>query len=291
MNVGIKAQFELVPRSEAASFAVREFKLPAFSSPWHFHPEIELTYIVASRGRRFVGDHMAAFAPGDLVLIGANLPHFWHNDPPLRGEAPPAHSVVIQFREGCFGQDFFGIPELSAVQRLLRRALRGLRFTGHTRDKVGSLMLAIRDQAEVERLIQFLDILAQLAHAPDAEVLSSAGFAPTLDEQAGDRINRAYRFVFAHYIDAFRYEEVAAAAGMSLSAFCHYFKRVTGRTLSEFVREVRVGQARRLLIETSDTIAEVAYASGFQTLSNFNTQFRELTGLNPGQYRKRFRLS
>jgi len=109
-----------------------------------------------------------------------------------------------------------------------------------------------------------------------------------LDERAGERINRAYQYVFTHFAERFSYEEVARKTGMSLPAFCHYFKRVTGRALSDFVKEVRVGHARRLLIETSDTIAEVAYASGFESLSNFNRQFRELTGLNPREYRRRF---
>jgi AraC-like DNA-binding protein len=271
-----------------ASFALREFKLPAFASPWHFHPEIELTYIVQSRGRRFVGDDIASFAPGDLVLVGANLPHFWHNDAPDSGRKPLAHSVVIQFREDCFGADFFALPELTGVHRLLRAAGRGRQFTGRTRDTIATLMLEMRSRTGLEQVIDFLNILRLLSQAPEPRVLSSAGFVPCLDERAGERINRAYQYVFTHFAERFSYEEVARKTGMSLPAFCHYFKRVTGRALSDFVKEVRVGHARRLLIETSDTIAEVAYASGFESLSNFNRQFRELTGLNPREYRRRF---
>lgn len=291
MQVGLKAEFEWVPRSEAASFAVREFKLRAFSSPWHFHPEIELTHIVRSRGRRFVGDHIATFEPGDLVLIGSNLPHFWHNDPPAPGAQQLAHSVVVQFREDCLGSCFFSLPELGAVQRLLARARRGLQFTGGIRDAVAALMSKLPERDGLERVIDLLSILRLLSRTSEVAPLSSEGFAPSLDEWAGARINRAYRYVFDHFGEPFRYEAVAAAAGMSLSAFGHYFKRVTGRTLTDFVNEVRVGHARRRLIETPDTIAEVAFASGFQTLSNFNTRFRALTGLNPGEYRRRFRPS
>jgi len=288
MQVGLKAEFELVPKSEQCSFALREFQLPAFASPWHFHPEIELAYIVQSRGRRFVGDDLAPFAAGDLVLVGANLPHFWHNDPSDGGRKTLAHSVVIQFREDCFGPDFFALPELTGVQRLLRASGRGLQFTGRTRDAVATLMLEMRTHTGLEQAIDFLNVLRLLSRAPEPRVLSSAGFVPCLDERAGERINRAYHYVFTHFADRFSYEDVALKAGMSLSAFCHYFKRVTGRTLSDFVKEVRVGHARRLLIETSGTVAEVAYASGFESLSNFNRQFRELTGLNPREYRRRF---
>jgi AraC-like DNA-binding protein/quercetin dioxygenase-like cupin family protein len=287
MQIGLKAEFELVPKSEQCSFAVREFKLPAFASPWHFHPEIELTYIVESEGRRFVGDHIAPFGPGDLVLVGPNLPHFWHNRPATNPHAA-AHSLVIQFRPECFGVGFFSLPELAGVERLLKAAARGLQFAGATRNAVAAIMLEMRKRSGLEQLIDFLMIFRLLTQAAEPRALSSAGFVPSLDQRAGERINRAYQHVFAHFTEPMDYEVVARAAGMSLSAFCHYFKRVTGRTLSALVTEVRVGHARRLLIETPQTVAEVAYASGFETLSNFNRQFRELTGMSPREYRHQF---
>jgi AraC-like DNA-binding protein/quercetin dioxygenase-like cupin family protein len=287
MQIGLKAEFELVPQSEQCSFAVREFKLPAFASPWHFHPELELTYILESEGRRFVGDHIAHFKPGDLVLLGPNLPHFWHNSNEA-GSGAMAHSVVIQFRMECLGAEFFLLPELAGAQRLLKASVRGLQFTGKTRDAVAALMLEMRKRGGFDRLMDFLGILRLLTQAEESLALSSAGFVPSLDERAGERINRAYQHVFTNFAEPLDYEVIARDCGMSLSAFCHYFKRVTGRPLSSFVTEVRVGHSRRLLIETGSTIAEVAYASGFESLSNFNRQFRELTGMSPREYRKAF---
>jgi len=244
---------------------------------------------VRSSGRRFVGDGLAPFGPGDLVLVGANLPHFWHNDPPEAGEQSLAHSVVIQFREDCLGAGFFALPELTGVQRLLRAAERGLRFAGGTRDAVAGIMLEMPQRAGLDQLIDFLRVVRLLAQAPEPQGLSSPGFTPRLDERAGERINRAYQYVFTHFAQRIDYPEVAREAGMSPSAFCHYFRRVTGRTLTGFVKEVRVGHARKLLIETGQTVAEVAFASGFETLSNFNQQFRELTRVSPREYRQQFR--
>jgi AraC-like DNA-binding protein len=291
MQVNLKAEFELVPRSEQCSFALREFKLPVFASPWHFHPEVELTFILQSHGRRFVGDHIAPFAPGDLVLVGANLPHFWHNDVPAGGGQPLAHSVVLQFGADCLGADFFSRPELTDVQRLLQAAGRGLHFTGRVRDAVATVMLEMRKHYGLGRLIDFLTILKLLSQVAAPRVLSSAGFVPCLDDRAGERINRAYRHVFKHFAKRLDYEKIAKESGMSLSAFCHYFKRVTGRTLSAFVREVRVGHACRLLMETSDGVAQVAYASGFESLSNFNRCFRDLNGVSPKEYRRQYQTS
>ena len=286
MQIVSKAEFELVPRSEQSSFALREFKLPAFSSPWHFHPEIELTCIIRSRGRRFVGDHLAFFRPGDLVLVGASLPHFWHNDSVARSAETMAHSLVIQFREDCLGPDFFSLPELARVHKLLHAAKRGLQFTGRTRDAVAAIMLEMRKHGGMGQLIDLLSILQLLSQAEAPRPLSSAGFAPSLDEFASQRVNQAYQHVFTHFAAPLDYEEIAKKAGMSQSAFCHYFKRVTGRTLSDFVREVRLGHARKLLIETNEGIAQVAYASGFNNLSNFNHQFHGVVGASPNEYRR-----
>jgi AraC-like DNA-binding protein len=285
MQIESKAEFELVPRSEQSSFALREFELPAFTSPWHFHPEIELTHILQSRGRRFVGDHLAFFRPGDLVLIGANLPHFWHNDTAAHGGKAPAHSLVIQFREDCLGTDFFSLPELVSIRKLLQAARRGLQFAGRTRDAVAAMMLDMRKHTGVGQLIDLLTILQLLTQAEAPKTLSSAGFAPTLDDLASQRINRAYQHVFRHFAGPLDYEEIAKEAGMSQSAFCHYFKRATGRTLSDFVREVRLGHACKLLIETSEGVAQVAYASGFESLSNFNHHFHTVVGSSPNVYR------
>lgn len=291
MQLGRKAEFELVPRSEQCSFALREFSLPAFASPWHFHPEIELTYIVRSRGRRFVGDHIAPFGPGDLVLLGPNLPHFWHNEAPARGAEAPAHSVVIQFREDCFGLEFFARPELAGASRLLKAASRGLQFTGRARDAAARLILDLRQHHGLDLLIGLLSIFRELARTDDRRELSSAGFVPCLDESAGERINRAYQHVFARFGQPLSHEEIARDSGMSRSAFCHYFKRVTGRTLTNFITEVRIGHARKLLIETSQGIAQIAYACGFESLSNFNRCFRELTCASPKDFRRQYQAA
>lgn len=286
MQLSSKAEFELVPRSDLFSFAVREFKQPNFQSPWHFHPECELTYIVQSSGKRFIGDNISRFAPGELTLIGSNLPHYWRNDAPARNPKLFAHSLVIQFREECFGVEFLYRPEMDNVRKLLLRARRGLQFSGETCEAVSEIMNKMTNGDGLERLIDLLRIFKLLRDADECLVISSPGFSPFLDEFAGQRINRAYQFIFDHFTTAMDHETIARSVGMSLSAFCHYFKRVTGRTLSGLINEIRVGHARKLLIDSDQNIAEIAYASGYESLSNFNRRFHELTGLSPKEYRR-----
>lgn len=279
-----KAEFELIPRGGQSSFALREFRLPTFNTPWHFHPEYELTYIVKSCGNRFVGDHIARFRPGDLVLLGANLPHFWHND---AGLALEAHSVVIHFRPEWLGSDFLRQPELAGVQKLLQRSQRGLQFNGAVCNQVGTSMREMIEMKGLERLIGLLTVLQQLEHASASE-LSSRGFTPLLDDQSSRRINAIYQWVFAHFAEPLDHDAIARQVGMSRSALCHYFKRVTGRTLTDFTVEIRIGHARKLLLETDRSVSEIAYASGFESISNFNRHFHNLTGVSPTGYRRNF---
>ena len=282
-----KAKFELVPKCDEGSFTVREFKMPAFSSPWHFHPEYELTYIVRGSGKRFVGDSIASFGPGDLVLIGSNLPHYWRNDEAARTKANYAHSVVVHFREDSFGSGFLDCPELQAMRNLLVRARRGIVFGGGAPELAKHLLEEMSGLSGLPRLICLLGLFDVLATSGKTKLLSSAGFSPQLDPNAGERINTAYQYVFRNFQELIDHEEMARNAGMSASAFSRYFKRFTGRTVSDFVNEVRIGHAHRMLIETDRTISEVAFASGYESLSNFNRRFREISGLSPREFRQR----
>lgn len=282
-----KARFEMIPSSGTESFNVREFKLPAFSSPWHFHPEYELTYIVNGTGSRFVGDSIAPFGPGDLVLIGGDLPHFWRSQAPAKARADHAHSVVVHFTKDSFGAGFLNCPELQQVHRLLARARRGVEFAPDTSAAVRDMLLEMQNLSGLPRLIRLLEVFDRLAGGRTQKFLSSAGYSPQLDPLAGERINAAHQYIFRNFTGRIDHGEMARNAAMSSSAFSRYFRRLTGRTVSEAVNEVRIGHSRRMLIETDRTISEVAYASGFESLSNFNRRFREISGTSPSEYRQR----
>ena len=178
------------------------------------------------------------------------------------------------------------MPELTEVRKLLLRARRGLFITGATRNKVKAQMLRLKGETGLGAVISLLTILKTLCESDEKQPLSSPGFNAFVDEFASERINKAYQYVFKHFAEALDHQEIARTVGMSLSAFCHYFKRVTGRTLSDFIKEVRIGHARKLLLETDATVAETAYASGFESLSNFNRQFQQISGTSPKVFRQ-----
>lgn len=275
-------EYELVPLTEDRSFAVREFRMPRFASPWHVHPEFELTLIRAGTGTRFVGDSVAAFGPGDLALLGPDLPHYWRSADP--GSGAPAHSLVIQFRENCLGADFFRRPELRRIGALLGRARRGVVFGGRARIAAAARMTALPRLRDAERVAEFIAILALLARA-SARPLSSAGFLA--NHPAGDeRVRRACRHVFENLAEPLRLADAARAAAMTPTAFCRHFKRATGRRFFDFVNDARIGHACAQLIATDQGVGEIAFASGFNSLANFNRRFRERQGMSPRAFRR-----
>ena len=285
MTKQLQPAYELVPQEEAASFAVREFRLPRFTSPWHLHPEIELTLIVSGTGTRFVGDSAAAFRPGDLVMIGANMPHYWRSaDHP----ATDAHSVVIQFREDCLGADFFHRPEMSEVLHLLTHARRGITFPANVRKESAGLITALRGQRDAERVATFIAVLARLARSRRIQPLSGESFLNAADFSGHDHVHRACRYVFEHLSGSIRLADAAKAAALSPETLCRLFKRATGKTFFDFVNDARIGYACVLLIETDSGIGEIAYASGFNTLANFNRRFRERKNRTPRDFRAQF---
>lgn len=286
MTKQLQAAYELIPQEESASFAVREFRLPRFSSPWHLHPEIELTLIVSGTGTRFVGDNATSFRPGDLALIGANTPHYWRSADHSTCEA---RSVVIQFREDCLGADFFHHPEMSGVLRLLTQARRGIAFPAELRKEIADRMQALLGLRGAERVAAFIALLARLAQFRRIKLLSGESFLNTTDFSGHDRVHRACRYVFEHLSGSIRLADAAKAAALSPETLCRVFKHATGKTIFDFVNDARIGHACVQLIETDSGIGEIAYASGFNTLANFNRRFRERKQMTPRQFRAQFR--
>lgn len=288
MNSPQKAQFEVVPQTAEGSFVLREFHLEKFPIGWHFHPELELTLILESSGRRWVGDHVTSYEAGDFVLIGPNVPHYWMNDVTGRpGEM--AHSVVVQFRADVFGRDFFELVEMQPIRELLRRSARGIRFPSAGRGEIAKRMHALLEISGWKRFVDLLGILGSLAEERDFELLSSPDFTPKLDGTSVERVDKIYDYIAKHSANDFSHTELAEMLGTSPSGLSHYFKRTVGCTLSSFVAEVRIGQACRLLILTEKPVSEIAFSSGFESLSTFNDWFRRLRGISPREFRQSHR--
>ncbi|MBS1599931.1 MAG: AraC family transcriptional regulator [Bacteroidetes bacterium] len=272
------------------SFSIREDIFPFLYNHWHYHPEAELTVIRKGKGTRLVGDSMERFADGDLILLGANIPHLWRGDdiyfkktPGLRMEA-----IAIHFTEECFGQQFLSLPELKSVKELLIKARKGLKITGATKQLIIEKMERIVKAKEVIRITLLLEMLYIIASSKNYRLLASSGFTKSYDVSNTDRINEIYTYTFNNFQEKISIKKIASVASISQHSFCRYFKKRTLKTYWQFLQEVRLGYACKLLIENDMSIAQVCYESGFNNLSNFNRYFKALIKKTPLQYGKEF---
>ncbi len=290
----MKASLEKVSAPGQSSFLYKRRSDPRFEFLWHFHPEYELTLIVNSRGKRFIGDSIADYGDGDLVLLGRDLPHTWCSDPdpPRRrrrsGRGTRHRAIVIQFAEDFLGPEFLSRPELASIARLMRRASQGIRFSGRTQKLVAARMDEMEAQEGFERLKGLLEILETLARSRDGVLLASRGFSPSLREADRQRIDRVLRFLNQNYRRSIFLDEAAEVAHLSAAAFSRFFRKTAGKTFTAYVNELRVAQACRFLIETDRNIAAVALDCGFENLSNFNRRFQELKKMSPREFRREF---
>ncbi len=282
----MKAPYEQLDNATDGSFLFRQFNLPYFDASYHFHPEFELTLILKSEGKRFVGNQMADFKEGDLVLLGANVPHCWKNEG--IGNENSARSIVIQFKEDFLGEGFFKNPETQTIRNLLDKAKSGILISGKTRDRVAREMIFLLTVPPFQKLLGLLDLLNTIATSKDIETIDNQPDRYSLSAIDLDRINKIYAYVIEHYTQDIHLEAVAYLTNMTETAFCRYFKKITKKTFLDLVTEFRIKHACNLLNSTDKQVAEVCFESGFGNISHFNKQFKAVTGYTPLNYRKMF---
>ncbi|WP_187262690.1 AraC family transcriptional regulator [Pontibacter beigongshangensis] len=270
------------------SFKVRKNVNPLFYNQWHYHPELELTFIQKGSGIRFVGDNIGNFREGDLILLGANLPHFWRSDEEGadKEQAQSCQALVVQFLPDFWGSPFMNLPELAVVKELFQKAKRGIRITGETQEEVSGLMQALNTVSGLERILLLLRILQTIAYSAQTDFLCSSGFHSSLSEAETKRMADIHTYTLANFASKIRLEEIAALVHLTPNAFCRYFKSHTRKTYSQFLLEIRVGHACKLLMEGKLPVGQICLESGFQNFSNFNRYFKAITRLTPQQYQR-----
>ncbi len=248
---------------------------------WHFHPEMELVYVNGGSGKRHIGSHISYYNDGDLIFIGANLPHFGFTDR-LSGNKS---ETVIQVREDFLGNAFLDAPEMVQIKQLFERAKRGIVFEGNTKMIIGEKIEALAGLNHFDRLFSFLNILNELAQSKEFAFLNIEGMVIETEPQDNERINAVFNLVREEFKRSIPLEEVASLTSMTVPAFCRYFKKNTGKTFTKFVNEYRLVHALKLLAEKPASITDICFESGFNNFSHFNKSFKEYTGKSPSKYR------
>lgn len=280
---------EYLPREEEESFVVKYFDYDHYPTPWHYHPEYELVLVTESTGKRFIGDNIKSFSPGDLALIGPNVPHLYRNDPPYYQPESGlrANSIVIHFLASSLGVDFLALPACRKIRELLSKSAMGLDIKGKANEVVTEKMHQILELKGVSRLLKLLDILNTLAETQDKKSISNQPVKGENDKES-ERLSKVFEYVMNNFLSEISITEVADLVHMAENSFSRYFSQRTRRTFSAFVNEVRLSHASRLLIESNKSVSEICFASGFNNLSNFNRQFKSLHGFGPLAYKNQY---
>src|SRR6185437_6030154 len=262
----MEPRFETVQADAASSFRCVWFTCSSFAEnhTWHYHPEYELIWIVSTCGTRFVGDNIEPYQAGDLVFVGPNLPHCWHDGPHGGGDKPEA--VVVQFRPETIEQGFFSLPEFQAIRRLFRAALCGLHIEGATAAHLQNRMRCLFAQKGLARLFCLLDILHAMSEAEsDLRYLASTDYHLTngSTELNRRRIELIHRYVRKNLSEQISQVYVADLVGLTPAAFSRFFRQATGQTFVGFVNILRVNEVCRAMTESNRSIANIAMGCGY----------------------------
>ena len=281
---------KLTTQEPRYSFVLQKDEFEYYPTPWHYHPEYELVLVVKSRGQRIVGDSMEDFQDGDLVFMGPNLPHVFNNSPEYyQGNTElKAEAIVIHFNEGFAGEGFFDLPEMASIKKLLTNSKWGLKILGKTRDRIARWMEEMLTQSPSRRLLQLLQILEDLSTSQQYRMLASFGYIQAEQQEDANRMNKVYQHIMSGFRMPITLNEVAQVANLTPQSFCRFFKSRTRKTFSQFLNEVRIGYACKLMAEEHLNISDICYQSGYNNLSNFNRQFKRIVRKSPLMYRKEY---
>ena len=268
----------------------RFFDYKRFTYPWHFHMEYEIIYTREGTGERYVADSTELFYPGDMVLLGTNVPHYmkssqeyYGNDNNLR-----VKGVVIQFEKDFMSHAINNYADLVEIRMLLEDAQRGIQFPYPANKQMIEMINHLPDYKGIGRITGLLSLLNEMAHFKQKRLLGSMYFRNTLSRFTDNRLEKVFSYITFHYNKAINLNEVASMAAMNTSAFCRFFKEKSGKTFMEYVMDMRIEYACKLLIGNSMNISHIAVECGFNTISHFNKIFKRSKGITPLEYRKKY---
>lgn len=275
---------EITPLTDDDFFIVLDNQNAKFDFPVHYHPEFELNLVLYSKGKRIIGDSIKEYSSADLVLIGPNTPHAW------TGDQPGVRVITIQFQENLFGEKTLSRKLTLPIKELLERSKLGIQFSKEITESMIDRILQLTGLQGFDSLLEFLSILYDLSISRNQQSLSSPAYVGQYDVSKSRRIKQVNDYLHENLQNPIRINDVASLVNMSPSAFSHFFKKRTQRAFTDYLNELRVGHAARLLIETEKNISEICFDSGFNNISNFNRSFKTFIGCTPSEFRSQQKL-
>jgi AraC-like DNA-binding protein len=285
----MKPVLEHLPKEHEESFVVKYFDYSYYPTPWHYHPEYELVLVTESTGKRFIGDNITSFAPGNLAFIGPNLPHTYQNDEIYMKPKSKrrAKSIVIHFSEESLGKDFLKLPESQPIKELFNQSVKGIDINGKTNQLISKKLEEIVHLSGRKRWFCLMEILVLLAESKELTPICKTSMIGN-NEKESKRLSVVMNWILQNYEKDIRVTKAAEMCDMSENAFSRFFSQRTRKTFSGFVTELRLHKACKLLKENELSVTSICYDCGFNNISNFNRQFLKEYKMNPVKYRKLF---
>ena len=280
--MAIKVLPFIIPKPDHATLVVQEDQGQRFYDKLHQHQEIQISLIKKGEGTFIIGDHIGVFQKGDIFVIGEHLPHVFNND--LSEEE--VHMISLFFMKSSYGEHFFELPEFKRLEPVFTASILGFKLDGSNND-LADLMGRIPSQSQLDRFISFMEVLKMISKE-NTQALSSIIHTKSYGEEEGKRMRDIFTYTLQNFHSNIKLGQVADIAHMTPNAFCRYFKQRTNKTYINFLLEIRIGNACKLLSKQTDySIAEISFQSGFNNLTNFNRKFKSLKGLTPSEFKKR----
>lgn len=272
-----------IPKPEDVSLYMQRDGGSSFYDKLHQHKEIQISVILKGEGTYIIGDCVGEFKPNEVYVLGENLPHVFKSD---LTEGNEAEMISLFFSKNCYGRDFFKLPEFDHFQPFLNNAILGIKVLSK-KDEIREGLMEIKQSSKFKQFISFLNVLNLVATSEHA-TLSSLINLKKYNGDEGKRMSDIFQYTMENFNREITLNDVADIANMTPNAFCRYFKQRTTKTFVNFLIDIRIGHACKLLSKKTDlSITEISYKSGFNNLANFNRKFKAIKGITPSEYRKK----
>lgn len=274
-----------IPKPENVTLYIQNYKGESFYEKLHQHKEIQISLIIEGEGTYIIGDCVGEFKKNDFFVIGENLPHIFKRDAALENET---EMVSLFFSKNSYGEAFFELPEFEHLNTFFDDSILGFQVLSN-QQQLSSLLSQVDSLTKYEKFISFLDILKLISES-EKRTLSSLINLKKYAGNEGKRMSDIFQYTMNNFEKVVSLNDIANIANMTPNAFCRYFKQRTNKTFVNFLIDVRIGNACKLLTKNNDlNITEISYKSGFNNLANFNRKFKAIKGITPSEFRKNIR--